>query len=260
MFQNTIFDTIKIASAQEQGKRTYMEDEIILENKSFYYVSGVFDGHGGKRASKFLRNNFVNYLEEELKLTNYNIPSSLFNTIKVINEVVIKKSKTGWTSSGSTVNVIVIDKISQQLYVLNVGDSRAIVCNLDNSGYSTKDHKASDPIEKANIEKRGGFVNYENRVNGTLLLSRAIGDVDVHKFISCQPDIFVLPIETNINFILQASDGLFDVMSNYELCNKINRYLNAGWTNQKIVDELMREALHVKNTQDNVSIILITFR
>ncbi len=254
-----MFKHIRVNSQTQQGKRTYMEDEVLHANNPLYYLTGVFDGHGGKRTSKFLKDNFSIFFDHELNLTHYDISQSLFNTIKKINKIILKKSRKGWTSSGSTVNVCVLDKISQQLYILNLGDSRAIVCNTDGSGYSTIDHKASDRKERKSIERRGGWVSEDNRVNGTLVLSRAIGDLDVSKYISCKPDLFVLPIERKMRFILQASDGLFDVMTNFELCSVVNKYLDVNWSNKKIVSELMHQSLNVKKSTDNVSIILLAF-
>jgi len=40
----------------------------------------------------------------------------------------------------------------------------------------SEDHKPEDPIERSRIEKAGGSVTLEGRVNGGLNLSRALGD------------------------------------------------------------------------------------
>lgn len=254
-----MYNSIKISSRAEQGQRTYMEDEILHANNLHYYLSAVFDGHGGKRTSKFLKDHFVDYFESALAITGYDIRKSLFITIKQINQTVLQKSREGWTTSGSTANVVVICKKSKRLFLLNVGDSRTIICQKDNSGWSTKDHKASDNNEQSQIYKRGGYVSQEGRVMGTLLLSRAVGDIDVSKVISCQPEIFVRKINKKMRFLIQATDGLYDVLSNSQLCRIVNHFLDLKWSNKQIVDELMRIALKVKRSQDNTSIVLITF-
>ena len=76
---------------------------------------------------------------------------------------------------GCTANVVLI--VDRTLYVANLGDSRSVLC--DGSGKATvlsEDHKASDPKEKARIEKAGGTVDKDGRVEGGLNISRAIGD------------------------------------------------------------------------------------
>lgn len=65
--------------------------------------------------------------------------------------------------------------------VRNAGDSRAFILH-GNGTYTimSKDHKPSDPEEVARITRAGGFVSRVRkvfRVDGTLSLSRAFGDI-----------------------------------------------------------------------------------
>ena len=51
------------------------------------------------------------------------------------------------------------------------------------------------------------------RVNGVLSVARAMGDFQLHPFITCEPDVFRLDIsELNENFIVAGCDGLWDVV------------------------------------------------
>ena len=78
---------------------------------------------------------------------------------------------------GCTATVILITK--NDIYCANAGDSRTVLgrssgtmcCEL------SEDHKPENATEKARIEAAGGFVE-ENRVNGSLNLSRSIGDFE----------------------------------------------------------------------------------
>ena len=92
----------------------------------------------------------------------------------------------------------------------------------------TKDHKPDDIIEATYIQNNGGSVDYDSddesyRVNNQLAMSRAFGDYDL-KYnktsifkgpVSVNPDIHVIKCNTNNKYyIVLASDGLWDVVSN----------------------------------------------
>eukprot|EP01103_Thecamoeba_quadrilineata_P004518 TRINITY_DN1424_c0_g1_i1.p1 TRINITY_DN1424_c0_g1~~TRINITY_DN1424_c0_g1_i1.p1 ORF type:complete len:167 (+),score=27.38 TRINITY_DN1424_c0_g1_i1:640-1140(+) len=74
--------------------------------------------------------------------------------------------------------------------------------------------------EKARIEASGGKVVSVSvpRVEGMLSISRALGDFDLEsKGVTWQPSIRVLPQYKNEgDFIVLASDGLFDMVTDFE--------------------------------------------
>ena len=79
---------------------------------------------------------------------------------------------------GCTATVVLITKT--EYICANAGDSRTVLGR--SSGSETcvplsEDHKPDNEEEKARIEKAGGFVE-ENRVNGSLNLSRSMGDFE----------------------------------------------------------------------------------
>ena len=59
----------------------------------------------------------------------------------------------------------------------NAGDSRSIISRSDKVVALSEDHKPDNLPEKKRIEAAGGFVE-ENRVNGSLNLSRSLGDFE----------------------------------------------------------------------------------
>ena len=61
------------------------------------------------------------------------------------------------------------------LYVANAGDSRCVLSRQGRAIPLSADHKPEDEPEKARIERAGGVVTADGRVNGGLNLSRAIG-------------------------------------------------------------------------------------
>lgn len=63
------------------------------------------------------------------------------------------------------------------IYIANCGDSRAVLCRQGEPVFSTQDHKPGLPSEMDRIVKAGGSVMIA-RVNGSLAVSRALGDYD----------------------------------------------------------------------------------
>ena len=61
------------------------------------------------------------------------------------------------------------------LYVANVGDSRCVVSQNGQAIDMSIDHKPDDPVETARINRAGGKVTSDGRVNNGLNLSRALG-------------------------------------------------------------------------------------
>lgn len=64
-----------------------------------------------------------------------------------------------------------------EIYCANAGDSRAVLSRKNKSKDLSVDHKPNLPNEKRRIERANGFIE-ENRVNGMLALSRALGDFE----------------------------------------------------------------------------------
>ena len=62
-----------------------------------------------------------------------------------------------------------------ELYVANAGDSRCVLCRNGKAIDMSVDHKPEDEIERNRINKAGGRITMDGRVNGGLNLSRAIG-------------------------------------------------------------------------------------
>jgi serine/threonine protein phosphatase PrpC len=73
--------------------------------------------------------------------------------------------------------VITVDNNGKRmLHTANAGDSRAILCRGGKGIRLTVDHKPTLPEETKRIKAAGGVVTPNKRVNGTLAVSRALGD------------------------------------------------------------------------------------
>ena len=80
--------------------------------------------------------------------------------------------------AGCTATVVLISQT--HYFCANSGDSRTVLARSQGPKMCEPlsfDHKPSNPQEKNRIESAGGFVE-EDRVNGSLALSRALGDFE----------------------------------------------------------------------------------
>lgn len=244
------FMTIDNYSAGIRGRRKYMEDKYSTLKTENFFISCIFDGHGGDKCSNYFNDNFIlNFLKSK----DLNTKTSMLKVIKKLNTNFLEKKE----MSGSTINIFYIDFINKVIYNINLGDSRSIV------GYSKKvksishDHKPELKSEQKYIIRKGGHVS-NGRVQGVLAMSRAVGDKDISKFINDTPNFFMLKLDKDIKFLLHATDGLFDVLSNKDIYTVVMTNLSKNLSAKEITEKLLKLAYDSKS-QDNISISLILF-
>ncbi len=182
---------------------------------------------------------------------------------------------------GCTANVILYvpeDQSTQQpamIYCANAGDSRSVMGSLGKANALSFDHKPTNPTERQRIQRAGGFVNNEGRVNGNLNLSRAIGDLTYKKNkrmnakeqqITAFPDVRAMPWNPKIDFIVMGCDGIWEFHTNQQVVDNIYMQMQRKVRINKICDNWLDTCLSPNVTRtmgkgcDNMSMILIDFR
>jgi serine/threonine protein phosphatase PrpC len=190
------------------------------------------------------------------------IEKRILNAFDRLNKILPKNIG---TNAGST--ALILLRNENIIYVANVGDSRAIVNNGDKAVAITVDHKPDVEKEKLRIINDGGFVFYDPmgtpRVNGTLAMSRAVGDFYLQPYVSWVPDIFTVKLWKKNHFLVAASDGLWDVLSNQEVVDIVNKSLkendistNPKTIMSKVTHSLLKEA-RLRGSGDNTTILLL---
>ena len=253
----------------EQGERPTMEDTHLIAKLDDISLYGVFDGHGGNDTSDLLPSLITKYLLKPL--TDVNIKYNQKKITEHIKDSFLKiddeLENTIKDESGSTSIMALV--IANNIYIINLGDSRAIIYkkhkkkNTISHVFSSKDHKPDDPIETNRIYQMGGFVEKEPdddaRVNGYLALSRAFGDFELKpnksdKFkgpLSVEPDIKIINKHDNYKYYgIIACDGLTDVVDDKSSIQYVEKF---GFKNG--AQNLVNVALQ-KNSTDNVSVIV----
>ncbi|KAG7236018.1 hypothetical protein INR49_001416 [Caranx melampygus] len=181
------------------------------------------------------------------------------------------------SDSGTTAVVALIR--GKQLIVANAGDSRCVVSERGKAVDMSYDHKPEDEVELARIKNAGGKVTMDGRVNGGLNLSRAIGDhfykrnkalPPEEQMISAMPDVKVLTLNEDHDFMVIACDGIWNVLSSQEVVDFISERIKPDQSGQarplsSIVEELVDHCLAPDTSGDgtgcdNMTCIIITFR
>lgn len=138
----------------------------------------------------------------------------------------------GWERGGTTVVATLISPY--YIYFANCGDSRAMLCRSGQVCFSTEDHKPYNPLEKERIESAGGSVSIQ-RINGSLAVSRALGDFSYkgaenrtpsQQMVSPEPEVYAVERSLADEFLVLACDGVWDTISNEDLCAFIHNRLH----------------------------------
>jgi len=120
---------------------------------------------------------------------------------------------------GSTacVGVIRMESGHRVLYIANVGDTRALLSRNGVEERLSIDHRLSDKSEYNRVIDMGGIV-MNDRVGGTLLLTRAFGDYALKDSgVIATPSIRKHYIRPFDRFVVIASDGVYDTMTDQEV-------------------------------------------
>jgi|UniRef100_A0A6C0ITC8 serine/threonine protein phosphatase PrpC len=264
---------MKIDSYSLQGLRNSNEDQHVYfmnldgEEKSVPNINfiGVFDGHGGKTVSSFLKKQVPRHFaknKDTTIFTNTQTASKYLN--KVFNDIAEKleqKHPRAVNYTGSTALCGLISKKPNDkkvLWIANVGDSRAVLCNHKNEASQLSiDHKPNSLPEKKRIEQLGGKIKYDGcdwRIND-LSLSRAFGDLESKPYITHLPQIFKYNINKGDKYIIFACDGLWDVLSNKKVVNYVNDLIEKKYTGniaKKIAEKAIKEG-----STDNVTVVAL---
>lgn len=267
----------------EQGKRPAMEDTYAhcISTDGRFEFFGIFDGHGGCKTAQVLAVGIENCLQPlnhvMLDLLAQRNPTNEIEIAHTLKETIITVDKSlapHVATSGSTAIIALIDKQTSTLYLINLGDSRAIVgnnqgelaplaCLVDDNFtaqyFATDDHKPEKDCHK--IKAAGSFV-FSGRLDGLLALSRAFGDFSFKSTPAMtdhmrNADIYMKKITQEDSFIVLGSDGLWDVISNDVVAREVHARKVIGRNAQEAVHDIEQLAVSHYRQRDNVTTIVV---
>ncbi|KAH9781639.1 protein-serine/threonine phosphatase [Citrus sinensis] len=213
--------------ACKRGRREVMEDgygfmlDIHGDPKQAFFT--VIDGHGGRAAAEYVAGNLGRNIVKELG--------------NVGDEgIQLEQAMRGVTSGACTASVLLKDS---ELHVANAGDCRVVLSRNGVADSLTKDHRLSREDERSRIENAGAFVHFCNgawRVQGSLAVSRAIGDLQLKEWIISEPETKRLSLTSDCEFLIMASDGLWDKVNAQEAVDVVSRNKSSMESCKNLID------------------------
>ncbi|KAJ8617055.1 hypothetical protein MRB53_013241 [Persea americana] len=240
--------------ASSPGKRSSMEDfyetRIDAVGGEVVGLFGVFDGHGGARAAEYVKQNLFSNLIQHPKFIS-DTKSAIADAYNHTDSEFLKSENSQNRDAGSTASTAIL--VGDRLLVANVGDSRAVICRGGNAIPVSRDHKPDQTDERQRIEDAGGFVMWAGtwRVGGVLAVSRAFGDRLLKQYVVADPEIQEEVIDKSLEFLILASDGLWDVVTNEEAVSMIKSIQNP----EEAAKRLLQEACQ-RGSADNITCVV----
>ncbi|CAM8889126.1 hypothetical protein QQ045_026961 [Rhodiola kirilowii] len=241
---------------------------------------GVYDGHGGPEAARFVNERLFENLKKFTTENNQAMSSDVINkSFLATEEEFISLVRRQWlnkpqiASVGSCCLVGII--CGGQLYIANAGDSRVVLGRLEKTVREVKaiqlssEHNASFASVREELHslhpddpqivvlKRDVW-----RVKGIIQISRSIGDAYLKRsefnrapllpkfrlpepfdkpILKAEPSIVVQKIHPEDKFLIFASDGLWEHLSNQEAVDIVNSCPRNGIA-RKLVKSALQEA------------------
>ncbi|KAL9320057.1 hypothetical protein ACSQ67_011896 [Phaseolus vulgaris] len=190
----------------KRGRRHHMEDRysaaVDLHGEPKQAFFGIFDGHGGTKASEFAAHNLEkNVLDEVVRRDESDIEEAVKHGYLNTDSEFLKEDLHG----GSCCVTALIR--NGNLVVSNVGDCRAVISR---EGWQKPSHLITG------LQGKMKGTEFKLRIQGSLAVSRGIGDRNLKQWVIAEPETKVLKIESLHDLLILASDGLWEKVSNQE--------------------------------------------
>lgn len=273
---------IRSGSFEDVGPRKCMEDEHVriddlsMQMGSIYRFPkpsafyGVFDGHGGPEAAKYVKQHVKRLFFEEVGFPQASEVSEVFlaeveNCIRrafLLADIALAEDQSISDLTGTTALTALI--LGRLLIVANAGDCRAVLCRKGEAIDMSRDHRPVCASERKRVEEMGGYVDKSGYLNGVLSVTRSLGDWDM-KFpigstspLIAEPETRQIILTEDDEFLIIGCDGIWDKISSKEAVKIVRRGLRRHNDPQRSARDLALEALGSKSF-DNVTVIVVCF-
>ncbi|KAJ7529329.1 hypothetical protein O6H91_15G045100 [Diphasiastrum complanatum] len=288
------FGDFSIAVVQANSR---MEDQSQVETGPYGTFVGIYDGHGGPDAARFVNDHLFKYVEELVVEQGRMSTDVLRKAFKATERSFCDLVDSLWHTMPQIVAVgscCLAGMISgQNLYIANAGDSRVILGTLGRTGsiiahQLSEEHNANVADVRRELKdlhpddshivmlKHGAW-----RVKGIIQVSRSIGDVYLKRpelyeehslswlplqeplkrpVLTAEPSIAVHTLQAQDKFLIFASDGLWESLTNQEAVEIVHKYprMEAAKKREMRYSDLTRLERGIRrHFHDDISVVVL---
>ncbi|CAI5467791.1 unnamed protein product [Closterium sp. Yama58-4] len=272
---------VRSGHGSDQGPRKNMEDAHVMVDdltKSFGDLSfsrrgsfyGVFDGHGGDAAAKFVSSQLLGNILSDPSFPDQvgqAICNAFMRTDRELEMAHTLASEP--MESGTTALAVLL--LGKALYVANAGDCRAVLCQRGKVVELSRDHRPSCQLERERVYLAGGFI-VEDYLNDQLAVTRALGDWHLQGMknraadgetvvgpLIAEPELREAELTEEDEFLVIGCDGLWDAFRHsHEVVSFARKRLRVHNNPQQCSQELVQEAIR-RDSGDNVTVVTVCF-
>ncbi|KAL6627188.1 hypothetical protein ACP70R_030914 [Stipagrostis hirtigluma subsp. patula] len=279
-----------------KGRRPALTDAVVAA-PSFTALSppmgldyfAVFDGHSGAAVADYLRARLGAAIAEQIdgelrsatprfSVLSHDVSAwwrtAIQGAFRAVDEEVVGVGAAGDAATvGATALVALV--LEQYVVLANCGVSRAVISRGAEEMQLTSEHRPNRPDEKQSMDTAGGghVVESTCKVGNVLKTTRAFGSSQYRPEVTAEPEVAVVERTPRDDFLILASDGLWDAVSPAAACAFVRRRLLKrsritmpweapldGRGSPTVVAKELAEHAVGMGSQDNVSVVLILFR
>ena len=258
-------------AAEQNGRfRSYMEDDHVVAEaycgREDCLFAAVYDGHGGRLAVDFAVAHLHSALAAELRASRHGDPLGCLSRAFVRTDRMLVQA--GAYHCGSTAGVVLFERDPHgrpALHAANVGDTRVVVyggSGRDPLCLSVDHLPGTNAAEVERIQRAGGRV-MNNRVGGSLAVSRALGDHALKGEgggVSAEPHTASRVLTADDRFVLLASDGVWDVLTVQQAHELVLQGADAEGLPMADVAMRVVQAALKGGSRDNISCLILDVR
>jgi len=257
----------------------------------------VFDGHGGAECATYAKDRLPRRLLSEIRQRVPRAPAhrpatnshgdarqpAVADRLAAATSAAFRKldgdflrhaaSAPHPVESGAT--AVVATVWDDTLIVANVGDARAVASRNGIAVPLTTNHTAANPNEAARLHRLSDRHGVEWR--GLVEVTRALGDLDTCitspdstppgatspcklAGLSAEPTLSTHVLGPDDEFLVLASDGVFDVMDDADVVRFVRARLEANDNNVDLAASRLVERAVELGSEDNLTAMIIAFK